>query len=75
MYVAMKAFDKDDPYPHNLMRHAHHTKESVLHISKAVVQLLIDAPISSLQAVVKKYSNPKFCEAAKVQVPVEILDE
>jgi hypothetical protein len=71
----MKAFKKEEPYPYNLMRHAHHTKESVLHISKAVVRLVQVAHQGNLQAVVKKYSTQKFCEAAMVQPPLEILDE
>jgi cyclin B len=75
MYVAMKAFHKADPYPYNLMRHAHHSKEAVLHISKEVVKLVVNAPTASLQAVVKKYSTTKFCEAARVSPPLEILSE
>lgn len=76
MYVAMKAFDKPDPYPHNLMRHAHFSKESVLHISKEVVCLVQGAKGKpNLQAIVKKYSTPKFCQAADVPPPLSILDE
>eukprot|EP00878_Enallax_costatus_P017432 GHUV01018309.1.p1 GENE.GHUV01018309.1~~GHUV01018309.1.p1 ORF type:complete len:236 (+),score=89.03 GHUV01018309.1:993-1700(+) len=75
MYVALKAFKKQDPYPYNLQRHAACNKESVLHISKEVVKLVQNAHSSNLQAVVKKYSNPKFCEAAMVAPPLEILDE
>ncbi|WIA29322.1 hypothetical protein OEZ86_011827 [Tetradesmus obliquus] len=75
MYVAMRAFKKEEPYPYNLMRHAHHTRESVLHISKEVVRLVQVAHTGNLQAVVKKYSTQKFCEAAMVQPPLEILDE
>jgi cyclin B len=76
MYVAMRAFNKPDPYPHNLMRHAHFGKDSVLHISKEVVRLVASAKDkANLQAVVKKYSTPKFCHAADVAPPMAILDE
>lgn len=75
MYVAMRAFKKADPFPHNLMRHAHFAKDSVLHISKEVVKLVQAAHSSNLQAVVKKYSTTKFCEAAMVAPPLEILSE
>lgn len=75
MYVAMKAFNKQDPYPYNLMRHAAYDKESVLHISKEVVKLVQNAHSSNLQAVVKKYSTVKFCEASSVPPPLDILDE
>lgn len=75
MYVAMRAFNKPDPYPYNLMCYAHFPKEAVLHISKEVVKLVQNAHNSSLQAVVKKYSTTKFCEAAMVTPPLDILSE
>jgi G2/mitotic-specific cyclin-B, other len=75
MYVAMRAFGKADPYPRALMRHASHSQEAVLHVSKDVVRLVAAAHGSSLQAVVKKYSSAKFCEAALVKPPLAILDE
>eukprot|EP00775_Hariotina_reticulata_P010332 gene10332-10489_t len=75
MYVALKAFQKEDAYPHNMMRHAYLQKDSVLHISKHVVRLVQDAQSSQLQAIVKKYSTAKFCEASMVAPPLHILNE
>jgi hypothetical protein len=75
MYVAMRAFNKADPYPHALSRHAHKQQEEVLHVAKEVVRILQRAPSSSLQAVCKKYSTTKFCEASTVAPPLGILDE
>lgn len=64
-----------DPYPHNLMRHAHKRREEVVHVAKEVVRILQRAPGSNLMAVVKKYATTKFCEASSVPPPVGILDE
>jgi hypothetical protein len=75
MYVALKAFHKEDAYPHNMMRHAYLNKDSVLHISKHVVRLVQNAHASQLQAIIKKYSTTKFCEASMVPPPLDILDE
>lgn len=76
MYVAMRAFNKPDPFPHALARHAAAQRESVLHISKEVVRLVQGAKErTNLQAVVKKYSTPKFCHAADVPPPLDILRE
>ncbi|KAI8477515.1 MAG: B type cyclin [Monoraphidium minutum] len=75
MYVAMRAFGKADPYPHALMRHSAKRREEVLHVAKEVVRLVQRAPTGSLQAVRKKYSSDKFCQAAMRDPPLAILDE
>ncbi|KAF8073024.1 CYCB2-3 [Scenedesmus sp. PABB004] len=72
MYVALRAFKKDDPYPPALAAHAAHGKADVLHVAKEVVRLVAAAHGSSLQAVVKKYSNTKFCEAAMALPPAAL---
>ena len=75
MYVAMRAFNKQDSYPVPLMRHAFQTKESILHVAKEVVNLVTESRTNTLQAVVKKYSTTKFMEAAQVEPPLAILQE
>jgi cyclin B len=75
MYVALRAFNKEDSYPDTLMRHAFQTKESILHVAKEVVNLVAESRTNTLQAVVKKYSTTKFMEAAKIEPPMAVLQE
>ncbi|KIZ00471.1 Cyclin-B1-4 [Monoraphidium neglectum] len=75
MYVAMRAFGKADPYPQALARHARVPRDGALEAAQHVVRLLLAAGCGSLQAVRKKYSTAKFCEASAVAAPADILDE
>lgn len=74
-YVAMVAFDKLDAFPKALARHSGYSQEAILPCAAALVQLMQKAPTGTLTAVHKKYSNVKFLEIAKTEVPIEILDE
>lgn len=75
LYAAMTAVGKADPYPRALMRHSGYTKEAILPCASVMVQLMQKASTNSLNAVYKKYSNPKFGEASKMEPPVKILEE
>jgi cyclin B len=75
MYVAMRAMKREDPYPSRLAAHAGVKGSVVLAAAKEVVRVVAKAPGGSLTAVFRKYSSPKFMEAAKVPAPMEILEE
>jgi cyclin B len=75
MYVAMRAMGRDDPFPPRLAAHAAVPGKTVLAAAKDVVRIVARAPSASLTAVHRKYSSPKFMEAAKVPAPMEILEE
>jgi hypothetical protein len=64
-----------DPYPQALARHARVPRDGALEAAQHVVRLLLAAGCGSLQAVRKKYSTAKFCEASAVAAPADILDE
>lgn len=74
-FVAMKTLNKADPYPRALARHSGYTQESIMECVYALVQLMQKAPTNSLNAVYKKYSNPKFLEVAKLEACQELLEE
>ncbi|MEW5306207.1 MAG: hypothetical protein WDW36_008690 [Sanguina aurantia] len=75
VYVAMRALNKDDPYPHTLARHSGYKLEQVRPVAAELVAMMQKAPTGTLTAVYKKYCSIKFMEIAKTAPPVEILEE
>lgn len=75
VYVAMRALNKEDPYPHTLARHSGYKLEQVLPVAAELVAMMVKAPTGTLTAVYKKYSNVKFMEIARTAPPEKILEE
>ena len=75
LYAACRSYERPEPFPRALAKHAGYTLESIQPCVSALVELANKAPTASLTAVFKKYSAPKYNEAAKRPAPTFLVDE
>ncbi len=61
-----RALGVEPAYPRSLQKHSGYTLEQLQPAAAALASLHAKAPNSSLPAVYKKYSQPKFSEVAKL---------
>lgn len=74
VYVAMKAYRCETPYPYALRKHSGFDELAVRPCGMALINAHKKAEKASLVAVYKKYSNAKYSEVAKVVIPVDLND-
>jgi cyclin B len=72
VYTAQRALGREPAYPRSLQKHSGYTLEQLQPAAHALSQLHAKAPNSSLPAVFKKYSQPKFHEVAKMPGPCAV---
>eukprot|EP00884_Botryococcus_braunii_P000828 jgi/Botrbrau1/10746/Bobra.180_2s0013.1 len=76
VYLMARIFDSEgvqDAFPPSLQRHSGLTEDSVLPCAASLLNVVRNAPSNNLQAIYKKYSNPKFCQVSKLPVPNIII--
>jgi hypothetical protein len=74
VYLASRAFCRENPFPPLLHRHSGLTEAQVKPCAAAMYNILQKAQSNNLQAVLKKYSNAKFLEVAKMDIPPLAVD-
>jgi hypothetical protein len=76
VYLMARIFDGEgvqDAFPPSLQRHSGLTEDSVLPCAASLLNVVRNAPSNKLQAIYKKYSNPKFCQVSKLPIPNIII--
>ncbi len=68
IYLAHKMTKRPKPWDEALERHSQFTEQQVRVCAKELFVLLTEAQTSSLQAVKKKFANPKFGEVSKIKL-------
>jgi G2/mitotic-specific cyclin-B, other len=74
VYVTHRCMGKADLWGYVLERHTGFSVEDLEECAVALTKLQKKAPTASLQAVYKKYTNPKFAEVARIDADETLLE-
>lgn len=76
VYLVVRIFAGDgvqDAFPPSLQLHSRLTEDKVMPCAACLLNVVRRAPTNNLQAIYKKYSNPKYCQVSKLPIPDIVL--